>query len=160
MEQKRTAVFPGTFDPFTIGHRSIVDRALNLVDEIVVAVGVNVNKQTYLSLDDRIRIIEDLYRDEPRVKAMPYDMLTVDFAKKVNAGFILRGVRNIGDFEYEKNIADINRQLAGIETVVLFTEPEYAHISSGMVRELLQYGRDISSFVPSNIQSDKKKKEQ
>ncbi len=152
MEAIRKAIFPGSFDPFTIGHQSVVNRALKLVDELVIAIGTNVNKKTYFTLEKRIRFIEDLYRNEPRVNVMPYDMLTVDFAKKVNAQFILRGIRNIGDFEYEKNIADTNRELAGVETIVLFTEPQYAHINSGMVRELLQYGKDISPFIPKEIQ--------
>ena len=120
---KRIALFPGTFDPFTIGHESLVSRGLELA-------------------------IQELYKDEPRVRVMSYDSLTVDFAQQMNAGFILRGIRTVNDFEYEKSIADVNRKLSGIETFILFTEPEHTHISSSIVRELLRYGKDISQFVP------------
>lgn len=145
---KRIALFPGTFDPFTIGHQSLVTRGLTLVDEIIVSIGINDKKQTYFSLEKRIEAIRQLYKDEPRVLVMPYDSLTVDFANEVNASFILRGIRTVNDFEYEKSIADVNRKLSGIETFILFTEPEHTHISSSIVRELLRYGKDISLFVP------------
>lgn len=144
----RRAIFPGTFDPFTIGHQSLVERGLALVDEIIVAIGVNDKKSTYFSLEKRIEAIQNLYSDNPHVKVMSYDSLTVDFAKEVGAQFILRGIRTVNDFEYEKSIADVNRILTGIETFILFTEPEHTHISSSIVRELLRYGKDISSFVP------------
>jgi pantetheine-phosphate adenylyltransferase len=145
---KKTALFPGTFDPFTIGHDSLVRRGLLLVDEIIIAIGVNENKQTYFSLDERMNTIRNLYRNETRVRIEAYDSLTVDFAEKTGARFILRGIRTVNDFEYEKSIADVNRQLNGIETFILFTEPEHTHISSTIVRELLRYGKDVSSFVP------------
>lgn len=145
---KRIALFPGTFDPFTIGHQSLVTRGLTLVDEIIVSIGINDKKQTHFSLEKRIEAIRQLYKDEPRVLVMPYDSLTVDFANEVNAEFILRGIRTVNDFEYEKSIADVNRKLSGIETFILFTEPEHTHISSSIVRELLRYGKDISLFVP------------
>lgn len=147
-ESKRIALFPGTFDPFTIGHQSLVSRGLTLVDEIVVSIGINDKKQTYFTLEKRLEAIRHLYRDEPRVKVMAYDSLTVDFAQAVGAAFILRGIRTVNDFEYEKSIADVNRKLSGIETFILFTEPEHTHISSSIVRELLRYGKDISLFVP------------
>lgn len=150
--EKRRAIFPGTFDPFTIGHQSLVDRALTLVDEIVISIGINSAKRTCFSLEERVASIEQLYRNEPRVKVMLYDSLTVDFAKRIDARFILRGIRTISDFEYEKYMADVNRELTGIETFILFTEPEYTHISSSIVRELLQYGKDISRFVPQEVQ--------
>lgn len=150
--EKRRAIFPGTFDPFTVGHRSLVDRALTLVDEIVISIGVNLTKKTYFSLEERVASIEQLYRNEPRVQVMLYDSLTVDFAKRIDARFILRGIRTMSDFEYEKHMADVNRELTGIETFILFTEPEYTHISSSIVRELLQYGKDISRFVPQEVQ--------
>lgn len=145
---KRIALFPGTFDPFTIGHQSLVERGLALVDEIVIAIGVNDKKSTYFSLEKRIEAIQNLYMNDPRVKVVSYNSLTVDFAKEVKARFILRGIRTVNDFEYEKSIADVNRILSGIETFILFTEPEHTHISSSIVRELLRYGKDISSFVP------------
>ena len=137
IENKRIALFPGTFDPFTIGHQSLVRRGLELVDEIVISIGIN-----------DMEAIWNLYKDNPRVKVMSYNQLTVDFAKEVGAGFILRGIRTVNDFEYEKTIADVNRKLTGIETFILFTEPEHTHISSSIVRELLRYGKDISQFVP------------
>lgn len=148
IENKRIALFPGTFDPFTIGHESLVSRGLALVDEIVISIGINEKKQTYFSLEMRLEAIRHLYKNEPRVRVASYDSLTVDFACEMNAGFILRGIRTVNDFEYEKSIADVNRKLSGIETFILFTEPEHTHISSSIVRELLRYGKDISLFVP------------
>lgn len=145
---KRIALFPGTFDPFTIGHQSLVNRGLALVDEIIISIGINEKKQTYFSIEKRMEAIDNLYKNEPRVKVMSYNSLTVDFANEVGAEFILRGIRTVNDFEYEKSIADVNRKLSGIETFILFTEPEHTHISSSIVRELLNYGKDISQFVP------------
>jgi pantetheine-phosphate adenylyltransferase len=148
---KKIALFPGTFDPFTIGHLSLIRRGLDLVDEIVIAIGVNPNKQAFYSLEQRIEAITTLFREEPRIRVQAYDGLTVDFARQQGARFILRGIRSVNDFEYEKNIADVNRQISGIETFVLFTEPEHTHISSSIVRELLAHGKDTSAFVPSPI---------
>ncbi|MDR1558061.1 MAG: pantetheine-phosphate adenylyltransferase [Tannerellaceae bacterium] len=145
---KRIALFPGTFDPFTIGHYSLVRRGLELVDEIVISIGINDRKEAYFSLGERLEMIRRIYSEETRVRIEAYDSLTVDFAEKMGAGFILRGIRSINDFEYEKNIADVNRRLSGIETFILFTEPEHTHVSSTIVRELLRYGKDISSFIP------------
>ena len=118
IENKRIALFPGTFDPFTIGHQSLVRRGLELVDEIVISIGINDKKLTYFSLEKRMEAIWNLYKDNPRVKVMSYNQLTVDFAKEVGAGFILRGIRTVNDFEYEKTIADVNRKLTGIETFI------------------------------------------
>jgi len=148
---KRTALFPGTFDPFTIGHESLVRRGLSLMDEIVIAIGVNESKKSYFSLDKRLEMIRGLYRDEPRIRVESYDSLTIDFAQRVGAQYILRGIRSVFDFEYEKTIADMNRTISGIETFLLFTEPALTHISSTHVRELLYYGRDVSSFVPKGM---------
>lgn len=144
-------MFPGTFDPFTIGHQSLVERGLALVDEIVISIGINDKKRTHFSLERRLEAIRNLYKDNPRVRVMAYDQLTVDFAREVGAGFILRGIRTVNDFEYEKSIADVNRKLTGIETFILFTEPEHTHISSSIVRELLRYGRDVSQFIPEGL---------
>lgn len=144
-------MFPGTFDPFTIGHQSLVERGLALVDEIVISIGINDKKRTHFSLERRLEAIRDLYKDNSRVRVMAYDQLTVDFAREVGAGFILRGIRTVNDFEYEKSIADVNRKLTGIETFILFTEPEHTHISSSIVRELLRYGRDVSQFIPEGL---------
>lgn len=145
---KRIALFPGSFDPFTIGHASLVSRALQLVDEIIIAIGINDQKKGFFPLEKRLDTIRELYKEEPRVQVTSYQSLTVDFAEQVGAGFILRGIRSTLDFEYEKNIADLNRQLNGIETLILFTEPEYTSISSSVVRELFRYGKDISPFIP------------
>ncbi|MDR1746419.1 MAG: pantetheine-phosphate adenylyltransferase [Tannerella sp.] len=141
-------LFPGTFDPFTVGHQSLVKRALCIADKIIIAIGVNETKKSLFSIEKRFETITLLYKDEPRIKVMTYNCLTVDFAKEVNADFILRGVRSISDFEYEKTLADVNRRLTGIETLVLFSEPEYTHISSGMIRELIHYEKDISDYIP------------
>ena len=151
-EQRRIALFPGTFDPFTLGHQSLVERVLTCADAVVIAIGINEKKQTYYTLDQRVSAIQRLYADEPRVKVITYSGLTVDVAQQEGASFILRGVRSVIDFEYEKSIADVNRQLTGIETLLLFTEPAYAHISSSVVRELLHFGRDVSAFVPKETQ--------
>lgn len=150
MEQ-RIAIFPGSFDPYTIGHASIVDRALPLFDKIVVAIGVNRNKRSFLTEEQRIRMIADLYADEPKVEVISYDGLTVDAAREYGARFLLRGVRMIQDFEYEKNLAEVNRSISGLETVLLYTLPEYGHISSSIVRELISYGRDVSALLPKGM---------
>ena len=131
---KRIAIFPGTF-----GHMSLVERGLNMLDEIVIAVGVNESKSQYFSVDERVRMLEGLFRDNPRVKVLAYNCLTVDLARQCQAAFILRGIRSVNDFEYEKTIADVNRKISGVETLVLFTEPEHTHISSTIVRELLRW---------------------
>lgn len=147
-EQRRIALFPGTFDPFTLGHQSLVSRVLTCADVVVIAIGINEKKQTYYTLEQRVEAIRNLYADEPRVKVITYSGLTVDVAQQEGACFILRGVRSVIDFEYERAIADVNRQLTGIETLLLFTEPAYAHISSSVVRELLHFGKDVSAFLP------------
>ena len=144
----RTAVFPGTFDPFTIGHDALVRRALNVVDELYIAIGINTGKHTMLSLDERMERIATLYGDEPRIHVVSYEGLTTDFAQSVGAQFITRGVRSAIDFEYERNIADVNRMRTGIDTLLLMSEPQYAAISSSMVRELAHFGKDISDYIP------------
>ncbi|MDL2214938.1 pantetheine-phosphate adenylyltransferase [Dysgonomonas sp. OttesenSCG-928-M03] len=148
---KKVAIFPGTFDPFTIGHESLVRRGLSIVDEIIISIGINEAKKSYFSLEKRIDMIQKLYKNNSGVSVASYNCLTVDFARKVGADFIIRGVRSVNDFEYEKTIADMNRKIAGVETLVLFTEPEHTHISSTIVRELLRYGHDIKDFVPEGI---------
>lgn len=144
----RTAIFPGTFDPFTIGHDALVRRALNIVDELYITIGINTGKQTMLTLDERMQRIATLYKDEPRIHVVSYEGLTTDFAQSIGAQFIVRGVRSTIDFEYERNIADINRMLTGIDTLLLISEPEYTAISSSMVRELAHFGKDISKYLP------------
>ena len=150
----RRAIFPGTFDPFTIGHYSIVTRALTFMDEVTIGIGINENKNTYFPIEKRVEMIQKLYKNEPRIKVMSYDCLTIDFAQQVDAQFIVRGIRTVKDFEYEETIADINRKLAGIETILLFTEPELTCISSTIVRELLSYNKDISMFIPQGMEID------
>ncbi len=147
----RRAIFPGTFDPFTIGHYSVVKRALTFMDEIIIGIGVNDSKRTWFPTEKRVAMIQQLYAGEPRIKVEAYSGLTVDFASEREAGFIIRGIRTVRDFEYEETIADINRKLANIETILLFTEPELTSISSTIVRELLQYGKDVTSFLPEGL---------
>ena len=130
----KTAIFPGTFDPFTVGHASIVERGLPLFDRIVIGVGVNDNKRTLYTNEERVRNIQEIYANEPRIKVVAYDDLTVDLAKREEATFILRGIRSVKDFEYERDIAAMNERLSGVETVLLFTEPQYMSISSSVVR--------------------------
>lgn len=147
----KRAIFPGTFDPFTIGHYSIVCRALGLFDEIIIAIGTNQSKNAMFPLSDRIKMIQQAFAAEPHVSVETYNCMTVDFAKQQNANYILRGIRSVSDFEFEHSIADTNRKLTGIETIILFTEYEYAYISSTVVRDLLHYGKDISAFLPPNV---------
>ena len=144
----KRAIFTGTFDPFTTGHYALIRRAFALADEIVIAIGVNIEKKTMFTLEERIENIKAVYRDDSRIKVMTYNNLTADFAKEVKADYILRGVRNIADYEYEKNMADINRKLTGIETIIMFSEPEYEHISSNLVRELKKFNKDITNLIP------------
>ena len=129
----KRAIFPGTFDPFTIGHASIVKRAITFIDELVIGIGYNENKRTMFSIEEREKTLRELYKNEPRVKIASYNDLTVDFARRMDAQFIIRGIRCVKDFEYEETIADINRKLAGIETILLFTEPELTSVSSSVV---------------------------
>ena len=142
------AIFPGTFDPFTVGHESVVRRALTFVDELVIGIGVNDNKRSHYDVERRLETIRSYYRHEPRVQVEAYTDLTIDFARRVGARLIIRGIRTVKDFEYEETIADINRKLTGIETILLFTEPELTAVSSTIVRELLKYGKDVSQFLP------------
>lgn len=149
--EERIAVFPGSFDPFTRGHASIVRRGLALFDHIIISIGVNERKTAMLSVEQRIEGLRRLYAREPRITVEAYAELTVDFARRRGASFILRGVRSYKDFEYEQNIAEVNRRLSGLETVVLFTEPELACISSSMVKELAHFGKDIRSYLPDGL---------
>jgi len=144
----RIAIFPGSFDPFTIGHASIVRRGLEMFDKIVIGVGYNTNKRSFLTPEERVAAIEKVYASEARVKVVAYDDLTADLARREQARFVLRGIRSVKDFEYERDIAGINHRLSGVETVLLFTEPHYADISSTIVRELLAFGKDVSEFFP------------
>jgi len=144
----RVAIFPGSFDPFTVGHYDIVKRALPLFDEIVIGVGVNAQKKPLFTEEERVAAIRKAFQDEPKVRVQVYETLTVDFAREVGATFMLRGVRSTTDFEYEKAFAEANKQLSGIETVLMLTKPEYEHISSSLVRDLYSYGKNISPYLP------------
>ena len=157
-EYMKKAIFPGTFDPFTIGHYSIVVRGLRLFDEIIIGIGVNQTKKTLFDMDKRVDMIQQAFKNEPRVTVQTYDSLTVDFAVSVGAEYILRGLRTVSDFEYEHTIANTNRQLNGLETVLLFTETEYSFISSTVVRDLIAFGKDIAKFLPPNVQPPKSSK--
>ncbi len=145
---EKIAVFPGSFDPFTIGHKAVVDSALPIFDKIIIAIGVNAEKKNNEKLEKRVQVISDLFAGNPKISVETYSMLTVDFCKKNNAQFLVRGLRNTTDFEYEKSIAQTNKQLSGIETVFFVTPPEFEHISSSIVRELISYGADVSQFLP------------
>lgn len=142
------ALFVGSFDPFTIGHQAIVSRALPLFDRLVIGVGVNERKQTMFSSEERVDTLRQLYAKEPRVSVVAYTDLTVDLARREGATFIVKGVRSMKDFEYEREQADINRRLTGIDTLLFFADPELASISSSMVRELIHFGRDVTPFLP------------
>ncbi len=149
----RTAIFAGTFDPFTIAHKDIVVRALPLFDRIVIGIGINQDKQPLFPLEDRLARICNAFADEKKVSVETYDTLTIDFARKHSAQFLLRGIRTISDFEYERTMADANRQLtadednSSLETVLFLSLPQYAHISSSLVRDLYKHGYDISPFI-------------
>lgn len=149
---KKIAVFPGSFSPYTLGHKYIIDKALPLFDKIIIAVGKNSEKKYFFSEEQRLKWIKDLYQNEPKIEIKTYDGLTVDFCRINNAQFILRGLRNAKDFNYEKEIAQINQTIENsIETIFIITSKEYSHISSTLVREVAKYGGDISKFVPDGI---------
>ncbi len=143
-------IFPGSFDPFTLGHLDIIDRALPLCDELIIAVGENSEKKYMFSLDQRMDFIKKTCTNS-KIKIQTYKGLTIDFCKEVNATSILRGLRNPADFEFEKNIAQINRRLSGIETLFLLTASDLAYISSSVVREIMIHGGDYSSLVPKAV---------
>ena len=142
----RIALFAGSFNPFTIGHADIVERGLAMFDEVVIAIGENQDKPS-ADIDVRVQTIRNIYKDNARVRVEVYHSLTVDYAKLIGACVLLRGVRSVADFEYERQMADANRALAGIETVVLFTRSELGYISSSLVRDLIKHGADVSKLV-------------
>jgi pantetheine-phosphate adenylyltransferase len=148
----RIAVFPGSFDPFTIGHEGIVRRALVLFDEIIIAVGANALKKSYYSLETRKEMISKVFRDEPRIKVDHYEGLTVDYCRKLGAQYLLRGLRTAADFEFERAIAQVNRTIMpDVETVFLLTVPEHASVNSTIVRDIIRSGGDASIFVPAAL---------
>jgi pantetheine-phosphate adenylyltransferase len=149
---KRTAVFPGSFDPFTIGHEGIVRRALCLFDEIIIAVGANALKKSYYSLEIRKEMISRVFKDEPCIRVDHYEGLTVDYCRRMGAEYLLRGLRTAADFEFERAIAQVNRTLEPtVESVFLLTIPEHASVNSTIVRDIIRSGGDASKFVPAAI---------
>ena len=147
----KRALFPGSFDPLTLGHYDIIKRGVTLFDEVIVAIGVNASKKYMFSLEERIQFIEDTFADEPNIKVMSYEGLTVDFCKKINVEFILRGLRNPADFEFEKAIAHTNRDLAPIETVFLLTSASTSYIASSIVRDVIRNNGDYTKLVPKTV---------
>ena len=145
----KTAVFAGTFNPFTIGHQSIVERALTIFDKVIIAIGHNVNKPADPSLVKRLETISKVFEDNEAVEVTTYSGLTADFVRESGATAILRGIRSVADFEYERNLADVNKKILGVETVFLTADPEYSYISSSVVRELEAFGHDTTALVPS-----------
>lgn len=148
----RIALFPGTFDPITLGHLDIIDRAMPLFDKLIVGIGRNANKQPMYSEEQRLQWILDIYKDNPKVEAVAYEGLTVKCCNEVGAKFILRGIRYVSDFEYEKAIADMNRSLdKKIETVFLTCSPQFTSVASTLVRDVLRNGGDVSQFLPAEV---------
>ena len=147
----RRAIFPGSFDPLTLGHSDIINRGVTLFVELLIAIGINADKKYMFSLEERKRFIEQAFKDEPKIKVVTYEGLTVDFCKEVGADFILRGLRNPADFEFEKAIAHTNRKLSEIETVFLLTSSGKSYISSSIVRDVIRNGGDYTGLVPDTV---------
>lgn len=150
----RRAIFPGSFDPLTLGHHDIILRGITLFDELIIAVGINADKDYMFSIEKRVEFITNAFINEPKIKVRTYEGLTVDFCEKVNAHFILRGLRNPGDFEFEKAIAHTNRKLSDIETVFLLTSSGKSFISSSIVRDVIRNGGDYTSLVPDSVRAN------
>ncbi len=149
----KRAIFPGSFDPLTLGHYDIIKRGVTLFDEIIVAIGVNADKKYMFSLEERQQFIEDAFADEPKIKVVTYEGLTVDFCNKIGVEFILRGLRNPADFEFEKAIAHTNRDLAPIETVFLLTSAKTSYIASSIVRDVIRNHGDYTKLVPKSVRT-------
>lgn len=147
----RKAIFPGSFDPITLGHEDIINRAIPLFDEIVIAIGVNAEKKYMFTLEERKRFIEETFKNEPKIKVITYEGLTIDLCRKIKADFILRGLRNPADFEFEKAIAHTNRELSKIETVFLLTAASTSYISSSIVRDVIRNGGEYQMLVPKAV---------
>jgi pantetheine-phosphate adenylyltransferase len=147
----KKALFPGSFDPLTLGHYDIIKRGVELFDEVIVAIGINSDKKYMFSLEERQHFIEEAFKDEPKVKVMTYEGLTVQFCKEINVPFILRGLRNPADFEFEKAIAHTNRRLSKIETVFLLTAARTSYISSSIVRDVIRNNGDYTVLVPDSV---------
>ncbi len=155
---KRICLFPGTFDPITLGHTDIIDRALPLFDKVIIGIGRNINKQPMFTDEQRAEWVKEIYAENKKVEPLIYDGLTVDCCKQIGANFILRGIRYVNDFEYEKAIADMNRSLAdNIETIFLTCLPQYTSVASTLVRDVLRNGGDVSKFLPKAVNRTIKK---
>jgi pantetheine-phosphate adenylyltransferase len=156
---QRICLFPGTFDPLTLGHVDIIDRSLPLFDKVVVGIGLNASKAVMFSPEQRLQWIKEIYKDEPKVEGAIYEGLTVNYCKMINAKFILRGIRYVSDFEYEKTIADANRTLdKSIETIFLTGEPKYTSVASTIVRDIIRNNGDASHFLPAIVAKSVSKK--
>jgi len=152
MSNKKIALFPGSFDPFTKGHEDIVRRSLSMFDELIIAIGYNSAKKHYFDVDFMVERIQSAFKEEKKISVITYNELTADLAKKTGAQYVVRGLRNTTDFEYENSISQINRYLnANLETVFLITSPELAHISSTIIREVHKYGGDVGAFIPYDL---------
>lgn len=152
----KTAIFPGSFDPFTKGHESVVLRSLGLFDKIIVAIGNNSTKTGFFSIEERIELIKMVFAETPQVEVISYDGLTVDFCKQMGAQFMLRGIRTAADFEYERAVAQMNKSmLPDVESVILLTTPELTPVNSTIVRDILRYGGDVSQFLPDKMDVNK-----
>jgi len=147
----RRAVFPGSFDPITLGHYDIIKRGISLFDEVIVAIGINASKNYMFSLDEREQFIKEAFKDEPKIKVVTYEGLTIELCKRLDSDFILRGLRNPADFEFEKAIAHTNRTLSKIETVFLLTAASTSFISSSIVRDVIRNGGDYKQLVPESV---------
>jgi pantetheine-phosphate adenylyltransferase len=155
----RICLFPGTFDPLTLGHTDIINRSLSLFDKLVIGIGKNVNKLPMFSEEQRVEWIKEIYKDEPKVEVLVYEGLTADCCREINATYILRGIRYVSDFEYEKAIADMNRTLdPQVETIFLTCLPQYTSVASTLVRDVIRNGGDVKQFLPEVIYRDLKKK--
>ncbi len=147
----KTAVFPGSFDPPTLGHLDIIRKALPLFDKIVIGIGDNSAKQYRFDLEKRKSWLQEIYRNEKKIEVRTYQSLTVDFCKETGAGYIIRGLRSALDFEYERPIANLNHSMSGVETIFLLSDEKYASLSSTIIREIIRYGGDVSHFVPKEV---------
>ena len=147
----KKAVFPGSFDPITLGHVDIINRGVTLFDEIIIAIGENSSKDYMFSIDERVAFIESAFKDNPKVRVINYSGLTIDFCKEIEVDFIMRGLRNPADFEFEKAIAHTNRHLSTLETVFLLTSSQTSFISSSIVREIIRYEGDYKKLVPNSV---------